>query len=64
MDVDVGELVVIESGTAEEPVVEGEAQGLDQMECRADVGAQANDVARVGRNLGPDQHDVHRPSLL
>lgn len=64
VDVDVGELVVIEPGPAEEPVVEVEAQGFDEVERRADVGAQPNDVARVGRNLGSDQHDVHRPSLL
>jgi len=57
------EFVVVESGAAQLRVVEVEAERADQVQPCAAVRAQADDVARVGRDLGFDQYDVKQISL-
>ena len=57
---DIGEFVIVEAGAAQARVVELEAQRFDEMQPRAGVGAQANDVARVGRDLRLEEDDVER----
>jgi hypothetical protein len=54
----VGVFVVIETGAAHLGVVEREAERFDQVQLRPRVRAQADDVARVGRDFGFDQYDV------
>src|SRR5438105_6573897 len=51
-------LVVIEAGALELPVVQGEAERLDQVQPAAGVGGKADDVAGVRRNFGMDENDV------
>ncbi|MDQ5902827.1 MAG: biosis protein MshE, partial [Pseudomonadota bacterium] len=46
------ELVVIQPGTPQLLVFPGEAHRLDQMQFGAGIGAEADDVARVGRYFG------------
>ena len=56
-----GVLVVVQPGALELLVLQGEAQRRDQVQPRPGVGAQADDVAGVGRNFGLEQDDVeHR----
>ncbi len=47
----IGPLMVIESGTAQTPVIEAKAQRLDEMQLAARVRAQADDVAGIWRNF-------------
>ena len=54
----VGKFVVIEPRPPHRPRIEPEAQRLDQVQSRAGVRAQPDDVAGVGRNLGLEQDDV------
>ena len=61
------EIVVVEAGPSELPIVEVEAERLDEVQGCADVRAQADDVASVAGDLRGDEHDVerfvsHRPS--
>ena len=58
MPLDVGELVIVEAGAAQQPVFHREAERLHQMQRGAGVGREADDVAGVGRNLRLDQDDV------
>ena len=58
MDLHGGVLVVVEAGAAQARVVEREAQRLDQVQPRAGVRAQADDVAGVGRDFGLVEDDV------
>jgi hypothetical protein len=51
MDLDHGCIHVIQPGTSQGALIQGESQGLDEMEPRARVRAQPDDVAGVGRNL-------------
>ncbi len=61
MDLQRRKVVVVESGALQAPVVEPEAQGFDEMQRRARVGAEADRVAGVRRNFGFKQNDVeHR----
>ena len=50
--------MIVEAATFELAVIEGEPQRFDQMKRGADVGAQANDIAGVGSDLGRYEHDV------
>ena len=60
--VDVGEFVVIQPGPSQARVVQFEPQRTHQVQARAGIGAQADDIARVGRDLGLVEDDVqHRP---
>ena len=52
------ELLIIEAGAAHGPRSELEAEWLHEVQGRARVGGEADDVAGVGRDLGLDQHDV------
>ncbi len=51
-------LAIIQPGAAQFPVLQPEAERFDQVQARTGVGAQAHDVAGVGRNLGLIEHDV------
>src|SRR5229473_4961759 len=55
---DFGKIVVVEAGAPQTLVVKSESQGLDQVQCRAAVCAQANGVACIRGNLGLEQHDM------
>lgn len=46
-----GVLVVVESGTAQLPVIQRKTQGFYQMQCATGVGAQPNNVAGIGRDF-------------
>src|SRR5438552_772652 len=52
------ELLVVEAGAAHRFAGELEAERLHQVQRRAAVGAQADDVAGIGRDFGLKQHDV------
>ena len=61
MNLDAREVVVIESGSLQALVIQPEAQGLDQMQGRAGVRAEADGIAGIRRNLRLEQHDMkHR----
>lgn len=51
-------LVIVQAGASELLVAEVEAERLDQVQARAGVGAQANHIARVGRNFRLKQDDI------
>ena len=53
-----GKLLVIEAGAAHGPEGQLETERLHQVQRRAAVGGEADDVAGVGRNLGLEQHNV------
>src|SRR5690606_5059612 len=53
-----GVFVIIQPGTAQPLVIQLETQWLDQMQLAAGIGAQTDDVARVGRDLGLEQGDM------
>ncbi|MFD2423589.1 hypothetical protein ACFSUI_05060 [Ralstonia solanacearum] len=50
--------VIVQSGAAHARVLERKAEWFDQVQLRAGVGAQADHIARVGRNFGFDENDV------
>ncbi len=50
--------VIVQAGALELLVAEVKAQGLDQVQARAGIGAQADHIARVGRNFGLEQDDI------
>ena len=52
------ELLVIEAGAAHRFPGELEPERLHQVQRRAAVGAQADDVTGIGRDFGLEQHDV------
>ena len=58
MPAHVGPLVVIQPGAAQQAVVHGKAQRLNEVQRAARIGRQADDVAGVGRNFGFNQNDV------
>jgi len=47
----VGPFAVVEPGAPQTPVLQAEAKGFDQVQGRADVGAQAHDIAGVRRDF-------------
>ena len=49
---DAGAFVIVEAGAAQSFVGELEAERLDQMQLGTGVGAQADDVAGIRRDLG------------
>ena len=49
---DARELVIVETGPPQRAVFPAEAERLDQVQFGAGVGAQADHVARVGRDFG------------
>ena len=60
-----GVFVIIQAGPAQGFVIEGKTQGFHQVKIGASVGAQADDVARVGRDFGLEQDDgEHLSGLL
>src|ERR1700754_5306392 len=59
-----GELVVIQSGAAQAGVVQLETKRSHQVQSRAGIGAQANDIARIGRNLRSEQDDVGHALIM
>ena len=52
------EFMIIQPRTAHLGVVDGKAQRFDEVQGAAGVGAQADDVAGVGRDFGLDKDDV------
>ena len=60
MDLYLDGIPIVEAGAAELGVGDLKAQRLDQMEAGAGGGAQAGDVAGVGRDFGMDEDDVER----
>src|SRR5690606_29966048 len=58
-----GEFVVIQAGPAQALVIGFEAQRLDQVQMAAAVGAQPDNVARVGWNFRLKQDDVEHARL-
>ena len=52
-------LPVVHAGAFELAVVELEAEGFDEMEGGVGGGAEAGDVAGVGRDFGFEEDDVH-----
>lgn len=51
-------LVIVQAGAFELLVAEVEAERLDQVQARAGVGAQADHIARIGRNFWLKQDDI------
>ena len=58
-----GVLVVVQPGAAQALVVHVEAQGLDQMQVAATVGAQPDNVAGIRRNFWLKKDDVKHARL-
>src|SRR5687767_3226177 len=56
-------LPVIHAGALELSIVEFETERFDEMKFGASGGAEASDVASVGRDFGFKEYDVHRPIL-
>jgi hypothetical protein len=54
---DAGAFVIVEPGAAQGLVAELEAEGFDKVELGPGVGAEADDVAGVGRNFGLVEDD-------
>lgn len=52
------EFTVIEPGAPQAGLIELKAQGMNEMQASARVGAQTDDVARVGWYFGLEQNDV------
>jgi hypothetical protein len=60
----VGKLVVVEPGPLHPLVIPLEPQRLYQVQPIAGVGAEADDVAGVGRNFRLVEHDVEHDGVL
>jgi CBS domain-containing protein len=54
----VGQLGVVQSRPSDGAGIEPESKRTDQVQARPGVGAQADDITRVGRYLGLEQNDV------
>lgn len=52
MATDAGELMVVQPGAAQALVVPRESQRFDQVQVKAGIGTQADDIAGVGWNFG------------
>ena len=50
--------MVIQARPLQLLVVQRKSKGFDQMQSRARVGAEANDVARIGRNFRLKQYNI------
>src|SRR4029079_7182815 len=61
---DFGELVVVEPSPAQRGVVEVETERFDQVQTRAGVGAEPDDVAGVGRNFRLKKDDMEHPGIM
>ena len=57
-ELDVDFLPVIESGSFQGAIVDGESQGLDQVQSRTGGEAEPPDVPGIRRDLGFDEDDV------
>lgn len=55
VNLDISVLVIVKSCASELRMVQGETQRLNQMKISTGIGAQANDVARIRRNLRMDE---------
>ena len=53
-----GQITIVETCAFQLPILEVEAERFDQMQPRAGVGTEPDDVAGVRRDLGPEQDDV------
>ena len=50
--------MIIETGATQALVIEFEPQWLDQMQAKAGIGAQSDQVSGIRRNLGLEQNDI------
>ena len=64
MNLHIGVFVIIQARPFQALIFEGETQRFDQMKLRASVGAQANDVARIGRYFWFYKNNVEHGDLL
>lgn len=55
---------VVQPGAADMPLIDGEAQGMEEVQRRVRRGAGSCDVAGILRDLRLDQYNVQRRSLL
>lgn len=53
-----GPFVVIQPGASQMPVAQIESQRLDQMQLCASIGAEADDVAGIGRDFWLVENDM------
>jgi hypothetical protein len=51
MHAHIGPFAIIQPCPPQLPIIEREAERLDQMQTRPEVGGQTHDVAGIGRNL-------------
>ena len=58
VEVNAGEVVVVQARPPQLFVLEGKSERLHEVQRRPGVGAHADDVPGVGRDLGGDEHDV------
>ena len=57
-------LVIVKSGAAHTGIIKWKTERFDQVQHRAGIRAQANDVARVWRDFWFDQDDVNHVDFL
>lgn len=55
---DILPFAVIQASAPQSLVVQGKAQGFNQVQLAADIGAKPYDIAGIGRNFGLIQHNV------
>lgn len=58
VNLDRRKIVVVEAGALQTLVIEPKPERFHQVQCRAGVGAQTNDIAGIRRDLGLEQHDM------
>lgn len=58
VDAERGKLMVIQTGTHEPFVFEGKPQRLHEVQSCPSIGAESNNIAGVGRNLGLIKDDM------
>src|SRR5207237_10541858 len=58
------ELVIVEAGALQLPVVHRIAEGLDEVQARAGVGREPDYIAAVRRDLGVHEDDVNHGGVL
>jgi len=58
MHLDARGFVIVKPGAAELAVIQGESKRAYQVQMRAGIGAQADDIAGIGRDFGLVQDDI------
>jgi hypothetical protein len=57
-------LAVVQAGAAQFFIIQIKTQGLYQMESKAGIGAEANNIARIGGDFGLIEHYVKHNFLF